>query len=64
LTGHPTSVTEPLGGDTPIDTDLVGPRMLVKTKPDFQEAMVRACWLAFDVGRWHPFEKETGVAYV
>ena len=56
------SVTEPLGGDTLVDIDLAGTRLLVKTKPDFEGAMGSACRIAFDVTRWHIFEKPTGVA--
>jgi multiple sugar transport system ATP-binding protein len=61
--GAQISVTEPLGGDMLIDADLAGSRVLVKTNPDFEGAMGQACWLAFDVGRWHLFERESGVAY-
>jgi multiple sugar transport system ATP-binding protein len=57
------TVTEPLGGDMLVDVDLAGTRMLVKTKPDFQGTMGAPCWVAFDVSRWHVFEKQTGVAY-
>ncbi len=56
------SVTEPLGGDTLVDIDVAGTRLLVKTKPDFEGAMGSACRIAFDVTRWHIFEKPSGVA--
>jgi multiple sugar transport system ATP-binding protein len=57
------TVTEPLGGDMLVDVDLAGTRMLVKTNPDFQGTMGAPCRVTFDTGRWHLFEKETGVAY-
>ena len=56
------TVTEPLGGDTLVDIDLAGTRLLVKTKPDFEGAMGSPCRIAFDVTRWHIFEKPSGVA--
>jgi multiple sugar transport system ATP-binding protein len=57
------SITEPLGGDTLVDVDLAGTRLLVKTKPDFEGAMGDACRIAFDTTRWHLFEKTTGAAF-
>ncbi len=57
------TVTEPLGGDTLVDIDLAGTRLLVKTKPDFQGTMGSPCRIVFDVTRWHLFEKPSGVAY-
>jgi multiple sugar transport system ATP-binding protein len=56
-------VSEPLGGDMLVDTELAGSRMLVKTNADFRAEMDTDCWLAFDTSRWHVFERPSGVAY-
>jgi ABC-type sugar transport system ATPase subunit len=56
-------LTEPLGGDMLVDAAVGQEKFLVKTKPDFQGRRGDACRLAFDTGRWHLFDRDTGLAY-
>ena len=56
-------VTEPIGGDTLVDTELGGQRVLVKTKAGFAGQMGQPCRITFNTDRWHLFAKDTGIAY-
>ena len=57
-------VTEPIGGDMLVDTELAdGRRMLVRTKPGFAGNSGDACWLTFNTERWHLFSSADGRAY-
>ena len=57
------ALVEPLGGDTLVDVDVPGTRLLVKTDPNFTAGMATACHLTFDTSRWHLFARDNGVAY-
>ena len=57
------AIVEPLGGDTLVDVDVAGSRMLVKTDPNFEGSMGGHCHLTFDTARWHLFARDNGVAY-
>lgn len=57
-------VTEPIGGDMLVDTELAdGRRMLVRTKPGFVGRPGDTCYLTFDTGRWHLFSASDGRAH-
>ena len=56
-------VTEPLGGDMLVDVAIGDKKIIVKTKPDFAGQMGQRCFTTLDIGRWHMFSKENGLAY-
>ncbi|MEZ5667053.1 MAG: ABC transporter ATP-binding protein [Alphaproteobacteria bacterium] len=57
-------VTEPIGGDMLVDTELAdGRRVLVRTKPGFTGKAGETCWLTFNANRWHLFSSADGRAY-
>ncbi len=57
-------VTEPIGGDTLVDTQFGdGARMLVKTRAGFAGAIGDPCHLTINTARWHAFSATSGEAY-
>ena len=57
-------ITEPIGGDMLVDTQLAdGRRLLVRTKPGFSGRAGDTCWLGFNTSRWHLFSSADGRAY-
>ncbi|MGF1624462.1 MAG: ABC transporter ATP-binding protein [Alphaproteobacteria bacterium] len=57
-------ITEPIGGDMLVDTQLAdGRRLMVKTKPGFAGQAGDPCYLTFNTARWHLFSSTDGRAY-
>lgn len=57
-------VTEPLGGDMLVDISFGDGNIIkVKTKQEFMGEAGTQCFANIDLGRWHLFSKQNGVAY-